>query len=593
MREGDRKRRGQGRSVRARQWAAFALTFGAWGAPGSARAEEGVFTISAGLTWQSPGSEVALLRGNGKLTGNYETDLRDLESDLRPSASRRLVELSGQHTVLNNPTWRLSLIRALARHERHRTRVESIRLEILRALISLVDAEETITEDGTVLDLERGAWRHLARGTAAMALARSRHPLALKKLLALALGGDQMDPVGAQVALSALRSLPKSALQTKELLRLFPAEAIRKISDPDSVLELPHFHGTRVSTEAFTPKTLVLASKGSEPAPTKPRTESTISESSADFLSFEAMIALLHQEASLPRTFAHVKSWEQALKEDPAWTLRALALLGTQLEAPVLAWGKRTALAATRATSKVERSAGAWCSAALAPDSVRELLARNDPVITRAVLRQASDGEVSQTVAAFLHQDRLKGDEKNLALSMVLQDPNRWPEFSTSFLRAQEEEHSGAGRAALSSRLRAQGPGLGPDVESVRNWLNSATPEVRGAVAFGLGEAPSGPAQGLLFWAYRKESHPQTRRAIVASIEKTPLAKNPDFRELLAIDPDERCRAFLSGGAKSKGLGMHIGWASRRTTEVTDGEGRILEVAPAPDGFVGIVRSSF
>jgi hypothetical protein len=571
-------------------WVRAALVLGISGSPALARGEGQQLSISGALGIRTNVDVNPLLRGNGKLSGNHEADLRDLESDFRPGASRRLVSLSEQYVILNNPTWRLSLIRALARHEQEQANARIIHLEILRALISLVENEAEVSEDPTQADLERGALRHLARGTAVMALARSRHPLALKKLLAMALGGDQVDPIGAHLAKNALRSLPEETLRTKELSSLFSAKDIEKVyqrEDDASLDDLLLL--TKVTKEALSPKALVLASKGSESAHRNPPAESTASESP----SFEVLITRLLKVAVLPSTFTHVKFWEEALKADPVWTLRALGFLGARLEAPVLTWGKRAALARTRAPSKLERSAAAWCSAVLATDSVLELLGRDDPIITRAVLRQGSEGEVSAHIATLLQKKALKGEAADLGLGMILQDQARWPEFSTAFLRRKEAEQGAAVRAALSSRLRTREPGLGPDIEAVRNWLDEPSPEARRAVALGLSQAPDGAAQGLLFGAYRRESDAPTRRALVASIVKTPLAKNREFRDLLSIDPDERCREFLNEKEKPRLLGAHLSWSTRRTTKVADSEGRLLEVAPAPDGFVGIVRSSF
>lgn len=578
------------RALRVRWWVASALILGISGQPDSARGEGEQLSFSGGLGLKNKIDGNPLLRGNGKLSGNHEVDLRNLESDFRPTASRHLVSLSEQYIILNNPTWRLSLVRALARHAKEQTKTESIQLETLRALISLIDAPEELSEDSTQAEVERGALRHLARGTAAMALARSRHPLALKKLLAMALGGDEVDPTGTRIALAALRALPRETLRTEELGSLFSAADIDKIYQTTNNSSFSEILTERKKAEAFSPKTLVLAAKPPEPPH---HTQSAVPEAAADFLSFEAMIAQLLQEPALPRTFARVAPWEEAMKAEPVWTLRALGLLGARLEAPVITWGARAALGRTRSKSKLERSEAAWCSAVLAPESTLALLKRADPIITRAVLRQGSEGDVSRHIATLLQEKALTEEASRLALGMILQDKARWPDLSTAFLRSVETTPGDAVRAALSSRLRASGPGLGPDVEAVRNWLNNPSPEVRKAVAFGLSMASLGSAQGLLFEAYRKESDAPTRLALVASIFTTPLARSDEFRELLELDPDERCRDFLSEAGPPRRIGAHLSWSTRKTTTVSDSEGRLLEVAPAPDGFVGIVRSSF
>lgn len=550
--------------------------------------EAGANASTSGLSTR-PASKSApllnpLLRGNGKLTGNYEIDLRNLAGDDRPLASRRLVQLSMQHGVLNSPTRRLALVRALAKHESRLAQNEGVHLEVLRALIRLFVSEDETHQEGVEPHLESGVLRHLIRGSAAMALARSQHPLALKKLIATALSGGQLDPVGARLAVTALRSLEPESLHTPPLARLFSAEAIDRITRPSD--------GERsISMEDLTPVSLIETAQAESSARRKRPDDQTVD--SEDPPSFQDLLFHLKRSVTLPRAFTRVRAWEAAYEKDSVWTLRTLALLGTRLETRVLSWGRKRALEATRASSEVERSAGAWCVATIAPDAVADLLEKNDGVITRAILRQASEGEVAETVAAFLKKRKIDSKAAHLAFRMVLQDPERWSNFSTKSLREYQSEHGAAVLAALASRLRSAEPGLGPNIIAARSWLNSPSGEIRSAAALGLSHASESSALGLLFWAYLKESNPLARRAIVASIARTPLAKSPEFLDLLAIDPETGCRALLNESEERNSTGLYLGWSVRRTATVTDREGRAFQLAPAPDGFVGIVRSSF
>jgi hypothetical protein len=247
----------------------------------------------------------------------------------------------------------------------------------------------------------------------------------------------------------------------------------------------------------------------------------------------------------------------------------------------------------TTSASDLERSAGAWCIAIILPEAVADLLEQNDEVMTRAILRQSSEGEVARIFAQFIGKKKLSPENERLALRMVLQDPALWSTFSTASLRKHQLEHGHAVLAALSSRLRTTGPGLGPDIPAVRGLLQASAPEIRAATALGLSHASQGPARGLLMWAYRKEANPLNRRAIVAAIKKTELAQSPAFLDLLAIDPDPQCRGLFSEGPHVTEARPHLSWTKRRVAAVADREGRILEVSPAPDGFVGILRSSF
>lgn len=586
MSEAKSVRRSQGRAAIAARWVLCAVAGVTICGAETAIAEVSSSSLSARLLSKSAPDSSTLLRGNGKLTGNHERDLRNLAGDTRPLASRQLVQLSTQHAILNDPHLRLALVRALAKHETELAPDENVRLEILRVLMRLFTADDEPTLVTTDSEVPHGGLRHLARGSAAMALARSQHPLALKKLLATALGGAQQDPIGARLAVTALRSLEEEPLHTPELVRLFSADAIERIAHPAERERL-------FSTEGLTPASLIKAAKAERSARENPDAERAQLSESRLGPSFEELVVELLRSRDLPRAFARVRTWETAWRREPVWTLRTLALLKSRLDAPVINWGKRTAQKATRASSELVRSAGAWCVATIAPDSVRDLLHEKDDVTTRAILSQASEGKVAEIVGEFLRKKKLDPEAARLGFRMVVHAPEQWPTFSTAFLREHQLEMSPAVLAPLSSRLRVEPHGLGPDVTTVEGWLASSSPEVRSATALGLAHASAGPARGLLFQAYQRESNPVTRRAIVASIAKTSLAKNSQFLQLLSIDPDPQCRELMIERAVLNRPGVHISWSVRRTVQVTDREGRVLELAPAPDGFVGIVRSSF
>ena len=574
---------------RGRGWATCAFSLVTFLYPTGALGDGLSARSTTRIVWNSAPPNNPLLRGNGNLTGKPKADLTSLQADPRPSASRRLVQLSTQRALLDDPNQRLALVRALSRHESRESQNDSVRVELLHALIRLFAAEEEAGQLTADPEPANGALRHLARGTAAMALAHSEHPLALKKLLATALSGDQMDPVGARLALTALRSIPQKALQKQELVRLFSAAAITGLSDAE-----PRNHALKVA--GLTPESLTLRAKSEgvlRGNPSARAVHKDLPPGSERDAAFDQILVELLAQNELPRPFSQGRAWEKAYESSRVWTLRTLALLRSRLAPSVTAWGERIARAATESSSGIERSAGAFFLATVVPDSVTELLTKNDAVITRAVLHQASEGRVAHIVAQFVAKKQLPPDLQKLGLRMVLQAPELWSTFSSASLRKLQAQHSLAVLPALSSRLRTAGPGLGPDISEVRGWLLSPSPEIRSAAALGLSHAPSGSALGLLFWAYQQEPDPSTRRALVASISKTPLAAHAEFLELLAIDPDPMCRGLITGREKANARGVHVSWSTRRIASVADHEGRLLELAPAPDGFVGIVRSSF
>ncbi len=542
--------------------------------------------VAPGLSGVSPfGGSIA--KDSAARSGKKEDDLRALEADVRPATTRKLVELAESSDAGDSATWRLALVRALAYHEQRSKERGDLHLDVLRALVRLFAASDTGGAEEPRNAGNPGAERHLVRGTAAMALARSLHPLALKKLLAVALSGGETDPVGVTFAVGALRSIPPDIVRSKDLSQLFSSEAI------DSVLRSESRTADR-DLDKLTPFDLVqLGAASVSPRERGERTsrEANIPEATAD--DYARDLRYLLELRSLPRQLSRVQAWQRAFDEDPTWTLRTWAFLGEILDRPVFTWGQKKAHGLVNAKSDVTRSAAAWALSVTSPESVAELLERNDPIVTRAVLRQASEGQVARVVFSALERASLPKEDEDAAWGMVLQAPSVWASLSTARLRKLEKEHSPAVTAALSSRLRSTARGLGPDAATIRSWLNDKSPQLRSSAALGLAYAATSTAQGMLYQAYRNESDERVRRAIVSSISQTPLGKNATFLELLRLDPDDDARDLVFNSSESRRRAFFVGHSARAVAKVHDRQGRILEIPPAPDGFTGIVGSSF
>ncbi len=507
-------------------------------------------------------------------------DLRALEGDVRPLVTRQLIELAHNSSRAEGGLFRLELIRALAHHEQELRSSPHQRTLVVRTLIHLFASEYDPT--GTSENPRAGAERHLSRGTAAMALARSKHPLALRKLVAVALEGGQSDPVGAQLALLALRSIPPTSLQQGAVEPLFSEKEIRRLLEKAA-------SPTPVRLKELTPQSLVQLLVGQEASASKAdsRREDGEERKSAEYA--DALALVLHA-SSLPSSFQQVRSWQQALDQQPSATLRTLAFLGPRLPKPAFAFARRASL--DRLDSKIEsiRSAAAWCLSVLSPGDVNAILERKDSALLLAVLRQASDGPVSDLVLEALNQRLIPKDQRETAWRMVLQNPSIWPKLSTARLRRLESERMPEIHGPLASRLRTSAHGLGPDVDAVRAWLNNESPEIRAATAHGLARAVTPAARGLLYQAYRTEYEPSVRRALAAALRQTALSQNSDFLELVSIDPDVIGRESRHPRDAD---GFYVLWSSRRSVSLRDSEGRFFDIPAAPDGFVGIVRTSF
>lgn len=506
--------------------------------------------------------------------------IRALALDVREKSTRALLELTRKRTTVEHSKTRLELVRALSAHEQHSATQDPLRTEVVRALIVLFEVQVDASRGKK--NESNGPLRHLSRGTAAMALAITEHPEALRKLVAVALNGVHGDPTGAELARAALRAVPTQALNAQTLAPLFSP------TDVKEALKHPRDEGTPAKAPPPSPELLVALGKSWETA--------TTTTGASDYQ--HALHALL-QEQALPRAYREVKSWAAAHKNSPKWTMRSAALLSGRLPRSVLKRAIEHARTSLNSSEEAEVSAAAWLLAVVDPYSTRSLLKKTEPKVTFAILRQASEGVVAEFVAETLlgipANSGLQKEERmeDVARKMILLEPNTWHRISTAQLRRWQADHDGGEwHAALASRVRKDGRGLAPQISTVRHWLNDENSELRSGVAWGLGESPSSHVAALLFSAYREETDPVVRRALVSSLNKKNLSALPLVRNLIALDPDDGCRAIAKGEVDPGATGVYLTLSHRKLEKVEDRQGRLLHVVPDGDGFVGIVRST-
>lgn len=486
-------------------------------------------------------------------------------------AAEHLLSLAEDSTLRDEGIRRLALVTALDRHSHgpHRERV-------VRRLIELFVPEPRSHSLGRAMSEEEPTVGLLprARGATAFALARTKHPLALRLLISRAAEGRSVDPTGASFARDALRIVPRALLE-REATKVLIGPRLLRAALGDAAVE-------RLALSS--PEDLAkLAPSGSEDG--------------AGFDAWNEAVLRLVQTPTWPARFQSPQHWQKAWSKAPTWTLRALACASSRLDDRLLELTEQLSKRSVHVDDPIERSAAAWTLAVIAPDQAEPLLARRDPVIAAAILRQASRGSLAVSASRLVEEERWpngKGDAtwtnlRHVARHTSSWEPRVWERRSTRQLwTTPDEGPSFAHFAGLSSRISPRSQGAAPSVATVDEWLSADEPEQRSSVALGLGHSSVSSAAGLLLRAYRREPDPMVRRAIMASLSRHPTFGSRRLQETAALDPDwgVRFRAGLSSPSRDPGfVAMH---SRRSIVRVLDREGRVLLAIPDPDGFVAI-----
>lgn len=319
----------------------------------------------------------------------------------------------------------------------------------------------------------------------------------------------------------------------------------------------------------------------------------------------------------------------EAVLEDPSrrpWALRILAVREAGRagsgepgpreatdKSPVLVTARRVLEAAgterDRRGAAADVAAAAWALAVASPQAATPLLAVADPIVRRAVARQAFRGTLADAAARRLTAEASRAHPSATGatpLLNALNDPLAADRVATrdlfwlSSARSTELEGFAPPIArGLASRLdRTRGPaGLGNPglLGDARRWLTADDPALRASAALGLARAETSVAVSLLAERLARDPEAVVRRAAAWALRERggPAARAP-LEQARGLDPDPRVRRLA--GAPARPLDREPGergpillW---RTTEepllLTTDDGSTLLLFPDPDGFVGV-----
>ena len=131
--------------------------------------------------------------------------------------------------------------------------------------------------------------------------------------------------------------------------------------------------------------------------------------------------------------------------------------------------------------------------------------------------------------------------ELRSALALSLARPEAADRVPTSVLSSLFETHGAAAHLAAFALAARDGDAERP---RLREHLASGDPLLRAHVALGLGRSKEASAVGLLEGAYRFESDPAVRRAIVVTLaQRAEPGRERTLRLAADLDPDDATRA--------------------------------------------------
>jgi hypothetical protein len=261
-----------------------------------------------------------------------------------------------------------------------------------------------------------------------------------------------------------------------------------------------------------------------------------------------------------------------------------------------------------------DRAAGAFGLAALGKVNAIELVDSRDPAIVRAAARAALILGPSATRALARRLVVESDTTTRAALALVLAGPRESvddvPTFRLLSWAEADEPIAPLAIAALGVREQPEQPG---DERRFARWLESDDPVKRVHAALALGSSPLPSAAGRLADAWRFETDPAVRRAIVVALSQRgePARRALEIAAKLDTDAEVRESASLGiSGRLSSPLGRlgrgcsgaregacYIAWISlvktapagpeaidARVASYVDPSGLSLPVVSDPDG---------
>ncbi|MBX3184056.1 MAG: HEAT repeat domain-containing protein [Polyangiaceae bacterium] len=242
-----------------------------------------------------------------------------------------------------------------------------------------------------------------------------------------------------------------------------------------------------------------------------------------------------------------------------------------------------------RSKEPATRAAGAFGLALTSDDHGRALILRDDPAVAIAAARTAL-GRPTLLLACAERLAEERDPRVATAMAISLTSPAAAERVPTEALLRLVHQGGAARYLAVYALSQRDAPALRPEIE---RWLAAGDPELRRSAALGLGLAAHPSAVGRLERAYRFESDPHVRHALVLAMGSRP---EPTRRRLLqttaTLDPDAEVYRAARLLAKQPGAPRTAGQATT-WLELQGGLGSLavltrttpaLPFVPDPDG---------
>lgn len=256
---------------------------------------------------------------------------------------------------------------------------------------------------------------------------------------------------------------------------------------------------------------------------------------------------------------------------------------------------ERTLDALERSALPADRAAASFARAALDPERGAALLAVGDAVSVCSAARAASEGVLALAAATRLAREKDALLRTCLASSLAdTRAADRVPDRTLIELLETGGAATHVAAYALAARDRAE---LRP---RLRELLASSDPGLRAHVALGLAHGRDASAVGMLSEAYRFETEPRVRRALVRALSaRREKGRRTTLRLAANLDPDrearDEARRALGALPPSASRPDETAWirldprdparpASFAVLETS--EGLALPALPDPDGTV-------
>jgi hypothetical protein len=247
-----------------------------------------------------------------------------------------------------------------------------------------------------------------------------------------------------------------------------------------------------------------------------------------------------------------------------------------------------------RSGRAADRAAAAFCRASLDAEAGARLVAHRDSSLVRAAARAALDPEVALAAAERLARE--SDPELRTALSLALVHREAADRVPTRVLAELFELRGAAAHLAAFALAARDGIVERP---RLRELLSSGDPLLRAHVALGLVRSNDSSSVGLLDQAYRFESDPGVRLAIVTTLAaRAEPGRLRTLRLASDLDADDATRtaarrALGERAARAAGEADGTAWiridpvpGSDVAAVVLGPAGLALPVYPDPDGSV-------